>query len=109
MEYLSFTALGQWSLHKALDNAASRALQETGTLKDPTKGQLGTPGRPFRSVATSTEEGRLPEDRGQRGALHDFNQGKRPKPSHLMGRRKWGQPTHRVASAYENQNPGVGQ
>lgn len=99
-EYLTFNPGGQWSLHKAL--------VEPGTLKDPTK-QGGTPGKPFHSITTSTEEGRLPEDRGQRGTLHNFGQGKRPKPSHLTGKLKWGQPTHRVDSAYENQNPGIGQ
>jgi hypothetical protein len=97
MEYLSFAPNGQWTLCKAVT--------ETGTLKQPTS--PGNPAKPFHSITTSTEEGRLPEDRGQRGALHNFNQGKRPKPDHLQGRRKWGEPTHRVANAYENQNPGA--
>ena len=99
MEYLTFNPQGQWTLHKA-------AIVEPGTLKDPT-GPSKKP--PFHSITTSTEQGQLPEDRGQRGTLHNFNQGKRPKPSHLMGRRKWGEPTHRVANAYENQNPGTQQ
>jgi hypothetical protein len=99
MEYLAFTPNGQWTLHKAT--------QEEGTLKQPvSQPELGNPKRPFHSISTSTEQGNLPEDRGQRGTLHNFNQGKRPKPSHLTGRRKWGEPTHRVGSAYENQNPG---
>jgi hypothetical protein len=101
MEFLKFSPNGQWSLHKALTHAT----QEVGVLKDPNEPSK----KPFHSITTSTEEGRLPEDRGQRGTLHNFGQGKRPKPSHKMGERKWGEPTHRVANAYENQNPGTQQ
>jgi hypothetical protein len=96
-EYLTFNSGSQWTLHKAT--------QEVGTLKDPTKAT--TPSKPFHSVTASTKEGRLPEDRGQRGTLHNFNQGRRPKPAVHMSPRKWGKPTHRVASAYANQNPGI--
>lgn len=96
---MSFNQQGQWTLNKAT--------QEVGVLKDPAQTAPGATNKPFRSISTSTEEGRLPEDRGQRGTLHNFGQGKRPKPSHLTGQRKWGQPTHPVSSAYANQNPGV--
>jgi hypothetical protein len=94
MEYLTFAQNGQWTLHKA--------------LTDPKDADM--PGNtPHRSISASTREGRLPEDRGTRGALHDHGGGKRPKPAHLVGRRKWGKPTHLVDSVYEDQNPGVGQ
>jgi hypothetical protein len=94
MEYLSFAPNGQWTLCKATT--------ETGALKRP----VAEDGKPFHSISTSTELGNLPQDRGQRGTLHNFNQGKRPKPPSKLSPRKWGQPTHNVGSAYENQNPG---
>ena len=94
MEYLTFANNGQWTLHKA--------------LMDPKLPDA--PGsKPFKSVGAATAEGRLPEDRGTRGANHSFGGGLRQKTPGLMSPRKWGKPTHNVDSDYEEQNPGVGQ
>jgi hypothetical protein len=94
MEYLSFAKNGQWTLHKALD--APKDMDKPG-------------GKPFKSYSQATQEGRLRDDRGTQGALHDFGGGKRPKPAHLIGRKTWGEVSHRVDSVYADTNPGVGQ
>lgn len=107
MEYLKFNSGGQWELCKAI-NPATDNIIGGGTLKDPK--DADKPGNtPFRSISAASAEGRLPQDRGTRGALHNFHGGRRSKPKVNMSPRRWGKPTHNVDSVYEDQNPGVGQ
>jgi len=94
MEFLKFNAQGQWSLHKVYNEPPKDANKLNNT--------------PFKSYSSATATGQLHEDRGFRGALHDFGGGKRPKPEGVKSRRNWGKPPHVMDSVYNDQNPGEG-
>ena len=83
VEYTKFTPLGQWSLHKA-------AVDE-----------------PYKVYGGKSVTGELHEDRGGKGALHNFGGGKRPKPT--WNKRHVQQPiSHPEHSVVSERNPGLG-
>ncbi len=94
MEFLSFSTLGQWSLHKALN---------------PPKDADAPDNKPFKSYNSRTASGQLPVDRGTKGSLHNFGGGQRPKPKTKQDPANWGKPAHPVDSVYEDVNPGSGE
>ena len=96
MEHITFAKNGQWSLHKA------------EPLRQP-KGVEGSPAdKPYKTYASSNREGDLPEDHGQKGTLHNFGQGKRPKPESHRDQKKATTPAHPMNSVFEARNPGTG-
>lgn len=97
-EYLAFNKSGQWELHKATNF-------NDGDSKAPKVVGAGKPFKVFRGAALN---GDLHEDKGQRGSLHDFNGGTRPKAQRV----NWnnvGKPEHPVDSMYSERNPGQGE
>ena len=82
MEYLRLSNLGQWTLCK-------------------------TAAKPFKVYGGSTISGELHEDHGQKGTLHNFGGGQRPKPS--WNKRWVNKPVvHREPSVAAERNPGLG-
>lgn len=83
MEYTKFNALGQWELCKAKVD------------------------KPYEVFGGKSVTGELHVDHGQKGALHNFGGGKRPKPS--WNKRHIIQPTpHPEHSVVAERNPGLG-
>lgn len=93
-EYLAFNKCGQWELHKATNfNDAN---------ENPPKAVA--PGKPYKVFRGAALNGDLHEDSGQKGSLHDFNGGTRPK--NQTNWKNAGKPEHPVDSVYEERNPG---
>jgi len=89
MEYLSFNKSGQWELHKA----------------EP-KSDYKPGNKPFKVFNGAALSGDLHEDRGNKGTLHNFGGGSRPK-----NQTNWqnvGKPSKDNQSVYTERNPGVG-
>jgi hypothetical protein len=89
MEYLSFNKCGQWELHKA---------------EEP-KSDYKPGSKEYQVHHGAALTGELHEDRGQKGSLHNFSGGKRPKQ---INWKNVGVPSKAVASVYNERNPGVG-
>ena len=81
MEYLKLTSLGQWTLCKAID-------------------------KPYKVYGGKSTTGELHEDFGQKGALHNFGGGKRPKNAY--NKRTAGKPFHPEHSVASERSPGLG-
>jgi hypothetical protein len=94
MEHITFAKNGQWTLHKHL-------LEPKGVEGSATD-------KPYKTYASSNREGNLPKDFGQKGTLHNFNQGNTPKPEGRMNPRKVGKDHHKMNSVFEARNPGTG-
>lgn len=93
MEYLTFSQLGQWTLHKVEE-------------KEPPKSDYTPTDKPFKTYNESSMRGELHEDFGQKGSLHNFGGGKRPKSS--WNHRTAGKVSHLMESVYNERNPGIG-
>ena len=95
MEYLKIFDNGQWELKKVYGDAPRSADAPNN--------------KPFKSYSSATATGQLHEDRGTKGSLHSFGQGKHPKPEGVQARRNWAKPPHNEDSVYEDENPGAGE
>jgi hypothetical protein len=85
MEYTKFNALGQWELCK--------------TKVD----------KPYEVYGGKSVTGELHEDHGQKGTLHNFSGGKRPKPAGIWNKRHIKQPiAHPEHSVVSEREPGLG-
>ena len=85
MEYTKLNALGQWELCKAKAD------------------------KPYEVFGGASVNGELHEDHGQKGTLHNFNGGDRPKPKGVWNKRHVIQPTpHPEHSVASERNPGLG-
>lgn len=98
-EYLAFSKSGQWELHKATND-------HTGD-QSPPKSE-GKPGnKPYQVYRGAAINGDLHTDHGQKGTLHDFNGGAKPKNG-TVNWKNAGKPPKPLDSAYDERNPGVG-
>ena|ERR1035437_9192725 len=98
-EYLSFNKSGQWELHKAtnFNDGSSHAPKDAEVSGN----------KPFKVFRGAALRGELHADNGQRGELHDFNGGIRPKKARVNWKNV-GKPDHPVDSMYSERNPGEG-
>lgn len=96
MEYLTFNKSGQWELHKSTN-------ANDGTDKEPKSDYKN--GKQYQVFRGNTVTGELHEDRGQKGTLHDYGGGVRPKQINWANVGRVGKP---VESVYNERNPGVG-
>lgn len=97
MEFLKFNTLGQWSLHKSLR-----------PVKQPAPFTTARPvvDKPYQVYGGASVNGALHEDHGQKGTLHNFGGGKRPKNAY--NKRTAGKPKHSEHSVNSERNPGQG-
>ena len=94
-EYLAFNKSGQWELHKATNTSPS----------DP-KSDYKPGSKQFKVFGGPALNGDLHEDHGQKGSLHDFSGGHRPK--NQTNWKNVGLPHKENASVFTARNPGVG-
>lgn len=96
VENISISSNGQWTLEK-FDN---RSVASYGSMLRQPKD------KPYKVYGGSTLTGELHEDFGQKGTLHNFGAGHRPKPK--WNRRKIDKVPRRVHSVHTERNPGSG-
>lgn len=96
-EYLAFSKSGQWELHKATNDHTS----------DQTPPKSPEPGKPYKVYRGAALNGDLHVDHGQKGSLHDFNGGAKPKEDKVNWKNA-GKPARPLDSVYEERNPGYG-
>lgn len=98
-EYLTFNKCGQWELKKATN-------EKTGDQVEPKSD--GIDGNvPFKARSSSSLDGNLPKDTGQKGALHDTNGGDVPK-AERVNIKAVVKPARNMQSQFTARNPGVG-
>lgn len=96
-EYLSFSHLGQWTLNKA----------KSSYDDDEPKSDYAPGSKKHKVYVSTTLDGELHEDHGQRGALHGGGKGGQ-KRSAVSRAAIAGKVPHEQESAYNERNPGVG-
>jgi len=92
MEYTKFNSFGQWTLHKSVEHPY---------------GATPKVDKPFKVFNGKGKTGELHEDHGQKGTLHDFGGGHRPKPT--WNKRNIDKVPHPVHSVQTERNPGLGE
>ena len=98
-EYLTFNQGSQWQLHKAVG--------DTGYLGEEPKSNAVPGNRQYKVYRGKALTGELHQDFGQRGVLHDYGAGKKPKAEKINWKNV-DKPHHDVNSVYNERNPGVG-
>ena len=98
-EWTTFDTNGQWVLHKNTNARAPGTYQPKDTLGDVKDKQY---------KVYHNKTGELHEDHGQKGVLHDFGGGYRPKQSHPSPR-NIGKVPRKVDSVFSDRDPGAGE
>lgn len=95
-ERISFAKNGQWTLHKTTPLKAPKGVEGSSTDDK------------YKATNAAAREGRLHEDFGQKGSLHNFGQGHAAHDAARSNPRKDAKPTEGMNSVYEERNPGTG-